>query len=423
MMTVASRAGRRAGCFRAPALASIACVVLALAVGACNKVPLLAPSSSTISVSAGTSTLPLGGSTEITAFVAESSGTPVQNGTTVTFRASMGSLSETTVQTRNGFATTTFSAGNSSGIAEIRATSGGIGTGGTTTTTSGTTTTTTTASNVVQVTIGSAATKSVIVTATPSTVPATGGTVNVVAAALDANGNRLVGVPVTFSTTAGTLSSSVATTDASGNASVTLTTNRAATVTALAGAATPATTAIAVGAATSVALAVTPTPGIAGQPVTLTVTPAAGTTPRVVVTWGDGTATDLGTVAAARGVTHTYASPGNYTITATATGEGDTFSTSVTETVNAAPGVTLTATPPSGPVTTVFSFTITPPAGSSARSVVVDFGDGDRIDLGAITAATTVTHRYQSAGSKTVRVTQTDANGAISTAVTVLTVT
>ena len=282
-------------------------------------------------------------------------------------------------------------AGNTSGVAEIRATSGGIGNGGGTVGTGGTVASLV---NVVQVTVGAAAAKSVVVTATPSTVPASGGTVTVVAAALDASGNRLVGVPVTLNTTAGTLSSPVATTDANGNATVTLTTNRPAKVTAVAGGATAVSTDIAVGTPTSVTLGVAPNPGTVGQPVTLTVTPAAGTSPRVVVTWGDGNASDLGTVAAARGVTHTYSSPGNYTISATATGDGDTFATSTTETINAAPGVTLTASPTSGPMTTVFAFTITPPTGSTARSATIDFGDGNSIDLGAITSATTVTHRY-----------------------------
>ena len=60
-------------------------VVVAGTLAACDKAPLLAPTNSTISVSATTRTLPLGGSTEISAYVIESAGTPVQNGTTVRF--------------------------------------------------------------------------------------------------------------------------------------------------------------------------------------------------------------------------------------------------------------------------------------------------------------------------------------------------
>ena len=42
-----------------------------------------------------------------------------------------------------------------------------------------------------------------------------------------------------------------------------------------------------------------PASPLTGSPVTLTVTPAAGTSPRVVMDWGDGTTTDLGVVTAA----------------------------------------------------------------------------------------------------------------------------
>ena len=52
-------------------LAALLAVVAGLTV-ACDKAQLLAPTNSTISVSAPTRTLPLGGSTEITAYVIES---------------------------------------------------------------------------------------------------------------------------------------------------------------------------------------------------------------------------------------------------------------------------------------------------------------------------------------------------------------
>jgi adhesin/invasin len=398
--------------FRTHALTTLAGVLLALAAGACNKVPLLAPSSSTISVSAGTSTLPLGGSTEITAFVAEGSGTPVQNGTTVTFRTTMGSLSETTVQTRNGFATTTFMAGNASGIAEIRATSGGIGTSGATTTTSGSTTTTTTASNVVQVTIGSAAAKTVLVSATPTVVPSSGGTVTVSAAALDANGNRLVGVPVSFTTTAGTLSTSTATSDANGDARVTLTTNRAATVTATV-AGQSGKVDITVAPLQSVTLAVAPNPGSVGQAVTLTVTPptavagSSAPTPRVVITWGDGTASDLGVVSGAQTVTHIYNSAGIFTITATATGEGDTFTTSTTVTINArapvAVNVTSSSATPARNTPVTFTAAATSDTGTTFSSFVWRFLDSNGNEEGTTTTTgNQVTHVFTTPGIKTV---------------------
>src|SRR5436190_4372963 len=83
----------------------------ALAAAACDRVPLTAPTNSTITVTAPNRVLPLGGSTEVTAFVAEQSGTPVQNGTVVRFTATLGTLTPVEVETRNGLAVTMFQAG------------------------------------------------------------------------------------------------------------------------------------------------------------------------------------------------------------------------------------------------------------------------------------------------------------------------
>ena len=122
--------------------------------GACEKAQLLAPTSSTITVSTPARVLASGGSTEITAFVLEQSGTPVQNGTTVRFTTTLGRIDTVESQTPNGLAFTTFFAENSSGIAEIRATSRSAG-GGTDNT------------NVVQLTIGAAAINTVTLRANP----------------------------------------------------------------------------------------------------------------------------------------------------------------------------------------------------------------------------------------------------------------
>jgi hypothetical protein len=254
-------------------------------------------------------------------------------------------------------------------------------------------------------------------------VPVGGGTVAVTASVLDSAGNRLVGVPVTFSTNAGTLSSTVATTDASGNATVMLTTSAAATVTAVSGGATAATATIALGVPPSVTLTTAPDPLVAGLPMTLTVTPGTGTAPRVTIDWGDGTTSDLGVVAAARGATHVYKSPGGFSITATATANGETFTTSIAANVTIGAGVTMTVDTPSGERTQVFTFTVTPALGIPARSVIVDFGDGSNVDLGAISTATPASHTFSTLGSHTVRATETDINGGTSTAVIVVTVT
>src|SRR5688572_28326859 len=123
---------------------SIAVVVLvAAAATACEKVPLLAPTASTISISAQSRSLAPGGTTEITAAVVESGGTPVQNGTLVRFSASLGRVDPAEVETRGGIATTTFIAGATSGTAQVRATSGAASGGDGTT-----------AANLVEIAIG-----------------------------------------------------------------------------------------------------------------------------------------------------------------------------------------------------------------------------------------------------------------------------
>lgn len=63
-------------------------VLLALLATACDKVPLFAPSRSTITLTAGQRILSFNGSVKITAVVIAPSGTPVQNGTAVRFTTS-----------------------------------------------------------------------------------------------------------------------------------------------------------------------------------------------------------------------------------------------------------------------------------------------------------------------------------------------
>jgi adhesin/invasin len=217
---------------------SFVCATLAaIAAVACDTMPLTAPSGSALTISAGSTFVDPGGTTQITAYVVESSGTAVQNGTTVHFATNLGHVDPVDALTTNGYAVATFMAGDSSGVADITATSGG--TGGTTppsTGNGGTSTPSTTNSNVVRITVGAAGAETVSLAANPGSVPSGGGTVDLVATVTASNGRRLAGLPVTFSSSEGTLSSSSAVTDANGQARVTLTTDRTATVTASAGA-------------------------------------------------------------------------------------------------------------------------------------------------------------------------------------------
>jgi len=265
---------------------------------ACDTVPLTAPASSSITLTAPTRTLPTGGSTELSAQVVEPGGTPVQNGTSVRFTTNLGRVDPAETQTHNGVATTRFFAGDVSGAAEVKATSGGSGSA-----TTGTGSTTVT--NAVTILVGSAAVDAVTVRASAGSVPATGGTVDIVATVLSTGGTNgttavtggpMPGATVTFSTTAGTLSGTREVTDGNGEAKVRLTTDANATVTATAGTksgtvaiqalnpvATPTITLAAAG-ATAVS---------AGQSWTLTATvannAAVGTPLRFEWTFGDGT--------------------------------------------------------------------------------------------------------------------------------------
>ena len=330
--------GRRAGTLL---------VIAAIATVACDKVQLLAPTQSTITVSAPARVLPSGGSTEITAFVVEQSGTPVQNGTTVRFSATLGRVEPVEVQTRNGLAVTMFFAENSSGVAEIRATSGGA-TGGDGTT-GGTTTTPT---NVVQITIGAAAVEIVTLRANPGSVGPSGGAVELVATVVGKDGQALSGVMVTFNSDQGSLSASSATTTSGGEAKTMLTTSQQTVVSATAGTKTSGNVTIAVRSGPIVSIACAPASGTGNcaavqatapsntATVLFTVTrPTGSSTLRTAtIDFGDGASQNLGNLAGGSAtVTHTYTGPSgstpqSYTATVQATdinGESASASTTV----------------------------------------------------------------------------------------------
>jgi adhesin/invasin len=411
-------------------------LVIGVSAVACDTIPLFAPTSATITLSAPKRALALGETVTLTAVVVKQANTTVQNGTLVTFVTTLGSVTPAQVETVDGVATATFSAGSTSGTATVTATSGTVGasTGSSGNSGTGGGSTTTTAANVIQFTIGAANAAGVIVTASPTTVPSTGGSSQITALVRDSLGSPLKGVPVAFSTTAGTLSATSALTDTTtGQATVTLTTAVSAVVTATAGSSssgtttTPLTATVNVTVATpaTLALAVAPSSPVAGQPVTLTITPTITTgnpAPQVSVDWGDGSTVQLGTVGAAVVTSHTYNAPGSYTITVHGTALGETTTSSTGVAVGAS-SVTVTAAAMAGN-TKGFTFTITPVATANPTDVKIDFGDGSApLDLGAITTPTTVNRIYGAAGQYTVKVTQTNANGTTSTAVVVVTAT
>jgi PKD repeat protein len=389
----------------------------------CDRVPLLAPTNSSVTLDAGSRVVETGGSTSLSAMVIESSGTPVQNGTTVRFTTSLGRVDPVESQTRNGIATTTFFAGDASGVAEVRATSGGAGGSSTTPTTppsngngtNGTTTTTTTSSNVVQISVGAGAVDTITLSANPSTVSKTANTpVTIVATVVGTGGRLLSGIPVSFSSNRGTFSSQTATTSAQGEARVTLTTNDTTKVTAVAGTKT-ATVDITgqEGPSISLTCSVTGASGCASvsQGQTVVFTAARGGTSSSIASstldFGDGTGSvNLGPLSSAASVPHTYNQAGTFTAVLTATDiNGETTSSTQVVQVSAATG-TITTTKSGNTVTA--TATVSAPATQYAWN----FGDG----FTTTTTTNVAQHLYTVNGTYTISVTATLQSGGTVTA-------
>ena len=371
---------------------------LAILTLSCDKVPLTAPTGSSVTLSAATRTLSAGGTTEVTAFVLEGSGTPVQNGTHVTFTTTLGTIAPTTVQTTGGRASATFTAGTSSGVAEVRATSGAAGA------TSGAAAGAT-ASNVLNISIGAAAIDTLTVRALQASVSSTGGSVDIVATATGTGGLTLVGIPVTFTTDNGTLSASVVNTNASGEARTTLTTDRASTVTAAAGSKS-GTAAITVRTGPSITFtcAVTSSTCAAvnvNQPVTFTV--ARGTTTTnirsAVLDFGDNDRLELGTLTSTVTVNHTYSSAGTLSakVTATDTAGEQAVTTQIVQ-VRANVAVTLSASKDGLEVTATATA-----SGGTPTSYAFTFAGGATAPVPASVTTTSNTAKSTFSGTTSLR--------------------
>src|SRR5476649_2657809 len=128
--------------------------------GACSKVPLLAPSGSTIILTSAATALPVNGTATIIAQVLEAGGTPPQDGTLITFTTTLGTIQPPQAETSGGRVIVKFNAGSASGSATIVASSGGASVG---------------AAGAIKILIGTAAVGRVIVGANPTLVPALGG--------------------------------------------------------------------------------------------------------------------------------------------------------------------------------------------------------------------------------------------------------
>ena len=391
-------------------LAAVAVFVVVCADVACHGVPLTSPTGSTISVRVDKNTLPLNGQATVNAVVIESAGTPVQNGTTVTFTSTLGSFQPAESKTVNGVATAIFNAGSISGTTNIHAYSGGTSTGSGNSSSGG-----------VEVRIGAAAAGSIAVSASPPSISQSGGTVTISALVSDASNNPLPGVSVLFSANSGTLSSTSALSDGAGVAKVTLTTSQTTTVIATANSGARGEVQVVVSTAPIVTIDVSPASPVAGTPVAITIAPQGGgsgnASPRqistVVVDFGDGSSQTLTNITGSSGLTHTYQRAGGYTISARATDvTGNTGLSSKAIVVQPViVGATVSATPQSGnaPFNGVITVGATSAAGAPPVQSVRAFINGEQVFSGS--SGGTFAYRFASPGTYTINVIVTDTAG------------
>jgi hypothetical protein len=385
--------------------------ILSLA-GACEKMPLLAPTGTVITLFPSASNVALNGEIEIIATLIEQgvaqtpgtgtgngststpgAGTPVHNGTLVTFTSTIGRVEPREARTQNGQVRVKFIAGTQSGTARITAYSGGA------------------VATLDNLLVGTAAAERIVVSASPQTLGPAGGTSQISARVEDTSGAPVVGVPVTFTTDAGSLSASSAVTDQTGTATTFLSTTRESRVTANVAGKTADIT-IGLNPRTGVTLSGPTNPVSAGQPASFTV--GVGSTANVrdlTIDFGDGRRQSLGAITGSTTVQHTYNAPGNYSVTAIATeasGFTEQVSTSVTILPAQPPGVVITVSNSTPTVAQLITLTANVSgATSTIQEYQWDFGDGTT----ATTTGPQITKSYAVQGTKVIRVTVVQAIG------------
>lgn len=363
---------------------------------ACDKVPLVVPPGTVITLVASTNVLPINGSTDLVAVLIEnggtssgtggttstpSAGTAVHNGTLVTFTTSLGRIEPAEARTENGRVTVKLTADGRSGKAVVTAFSGS-------------------ASKTLEVVIGAAAAERVAVTASPTILSANGGTSTISARVEDASGNPLFGVPVVFTTTAGTLSATSGLTGESGVATTVLTTTTAATVTASAGGKT-ANASISLKAKSGVTVTA-PTGVFVGAPATFQITVAAGSDfSSVNLQLGDGTSVPLGALNASTTYVHYYDDADAYPVRVVGIDRDGIVTSHDTSVAIVSYSPAMTCSPSSGALGFVTTCTVT----GIPTTVDIDrfewFFDGERTEPAG---GPSQSHAFRARGERTVRV-------------------
>jgi hypothetical protein len=283
-------------------------------------------------------------------------GAPVHNGTVVTFTTSLGRIEPSEARTTGGKATVRLVGDGRSGTATVTAFSGS-------------------ASESIELPVGAAAAERISVTASPQSLPGTGGSALISARVEDASGNGLPGVPVAFSTTRGNLSETSVRANSEGVAATTLTTTQEADVTASSGSKTG-----------TVKLTLRPRSGVqmtppasatVGVPSTLTVTPVANSVLSAVsIDFGDGRTVELGALTGATTVAHVFRSQGIASITARATDVDGVVTTTSTQVAVAPLAVSLAGSPATANARATVTFTATVSTGALIDRYDWNFGDG-----------------------------------------------
>lgn len=364
----------------------------------CDRVPLVAPTGTAITLVATANALSINGSTDIVAVLIEGAiqggtdggttsaggGTPVHNGTVVNFTTSLGRIEPAEATTQAGRATVRLVADGRSGTAMITAFSGG-------------------ASQTVEVNIGAAAAERLTLVAEPQALPGTGGSTTISARLEDTQGNGIPGVPVTFSTSRGKLSKPSSISNDTGVATTVLTTTQEATVTASAGGATTGVTGtvtVTINPRTTVAITA-PTSATVGVPASFTVTPGADAViTNVSVSFSDGGSQSLGAISGATQVAHVFRRPGVATVTATATDSDGGTGTAAAQVAVAPLQLSLSVSTSTVLAGALVSFTATPSAGAVIDRYEWNFSDG----RGTVVTGPTAIISYPTAGARAVSV-------------------
>jgi PKD repeat protein len=311
-------------------------------------------------------------------------GTPVQNGTLVTFTTTIGRIEPAEARTHNGSVQVKLITSGTSGNPTITAYSGGASTTNK------------------DIKIGTAGAETVSLTVSPQSLGSSGGSAQLTATVTDTGGAGLGGVPVSFTTDKGMISPATATTDGNGIALATLTTTSTAKIKATAGTKSSAEITVAVSAFGLASFSANPNAAAAGSVINFTVTPTTGANlTNVRVEFGDGRFQNLGGISAATTAANTYCSPGNYNATATFTDAGGSTGSLSTGVIIGALPITLSVSPLTPGVNVPVSFTVNGLGTAQISRFVWTFDDGTPQQT---TTSASISHTFTTKGIKNARV-------------------